>query len=61
MKFKAKSIFILKPNGPGIWSMIRGNFRSNFCGLYQAFQKTYGAIEDKNRITKIRIEITREK
>ena len=61
MKFKSRSVLLLKRNGPGVWSIIRGNIRTSFVGLYQTFQKAYGAIEDKDRITKIRIEIFRDK
>ncbi len=61
MKFKSRSVLLIKRNGPGVWSIIRGNIRNSFRGLYQTFQKAYGAIEDKDRVTKIRIEVTRER
>lgn len=71
-KFKAKSIILLKrekpspgiiraKNEPHFWYLIRGNIKKGFWGLYKTFQKAYGAIEDKGRIVKIRIEVTREK
>ncbi len=61
MKFKARNVLLIKRNGPGVWSIIRGNIRNSFRGLYKTFQKAYGAIEDKDRIVKIRIEVFREK
>lgn len=72
-KFKPKSVIVLKRGKPypGIiraekepwfWYLIRrGNIKKGTWGLYKTFQKAYAAIEDKDRITKIRIEVTREK
>ena len=71
-RFKAKSVIVLKREkpSPGIvraekeaqfWYLIRGNIKKGFWGLYKTFQKAYGAIEDKGRITEIRVEVTREK
>lgn len=62
-RFEPRSVFILKLDAPKskYWYIIRGNKKKLVLGFYQAFQKVYGFLTDKDRITKIRIEITREK
>lgn len=59
---KPKTTIILSRAKTGkFWKMVRGNKTALFNNLYRAFQMAYGAIDDKGHITKIRIEVTREK
>lgn len=60
-RFKPKSMIVLRREiRTSRWWRIKGKFPS-FDGLYQGWQKIYGTMEDKERITEIRIEVTREK
>ncbi len=62
-RFKPTSVFILKRERPNsqFWTLRKGNKKSLFMGLYLVFQKVYGLMDDKDRITKIEVRVTREK
>ena len=63
-KFKPKTVIVLKRTGnkAEMWGISVGHRIKTWCsGFYLVWQKTYRAMEDKSRITKIEITVTREK
>ena len=63
-KFKEKTVIVLKRVGKKgeTWDIRIGRTVKTWCsGFYLAWQKTYRAMDDKDRITKIEITVTREK
>lgn len=62
-RFKAKSVINLKRVGKATktWNLESGSIKTWGRGLYLILQKMYRIIEDKDRIMKIRVEVTREK
>lgn len=63
MRFKPTSVVVLRRETKTSkwWSMVIGNKRRLIYGLYKALIKFYRDISDQDRITKIRIEVFREK
>ena len=63
-KFKAKTVIVLRRGTKQgeTWDIRVGRTIRTWCsGFYLTWQKTYRFLEDKDRITKIEITVTREK
>ena len=62
-KFKAKTVILLRRGTKQgeTWEIRVGRAINTWCsGFYLAWQKIYRTLEDKDRITKIEITVTRE-